>query len=80
MISYMMKSMRDSILRGQEPGSEMQMYEDMLGVQVSKEISHGSSLGIGDLLYSKLEPLVKSQDQRDVELAVAKAQTVMPQL
>ena len=52
------------------------MYEDMLAGQVSKEIGHSSALGIGDLLYSKLEPLVKTQAQKAADLAAAKAQSV----
>ncbi len=61
MISYMMKTMRDGVLRGEEPGSAREMYEDMLAGQVSKEIGRSSALGIGDMLYSKLEPLLETQ-------------------
>ncbi len=67
MISYMMKTMRDGLIRGEEPGSAKEMYEDMLAEQVSKEIGRSSALGIGDMLYSKLEPLIKAQDFPRVE-------------
>ena len=60
MISYMMKTMRDGKLLGEDPDSAREMYEDMLSEQVSKEIGRSSVLGIGDMLYSKLEHLVKS--------------------
>ncbi len=59
MISYMMKSMRDGTIRAEEPGNARGIYEDMLAGQVSQVISRNSALGIGDMLYSKLEHLVK---------------------
>ena len=77
MISYMMKTMRDGTIRGEEPGHAMEIYEDMLAGQVSKEIGRNSALGIGDLLYSKLEPLVKAQAQKAVDPAAAEAQTAV---
>ena len=61
MTSYMMKTMRDGMVRAEEPDSARAMYEDMLAVQVSKEISRSAALGIGDMLYSKLEPLLETQ-------------------
>ena len=59
MISYMMKSMRDGTIRAEEPGHAREIYEDMLAGQVSKVISRNSALGVADMLYSKLEHLVK---------------------
>ena len=60
MISYMMKTMRDGTIRAEEPGNAREIYEDMLAGQVSKEIGRNSALGIGDMLYSKLEHLIKA--------------------
>ena len=77
MISYMMKSMRDGIIRAEEPGSAREMYEDMLAGQVSKEVSHSSSLGLADLLYSKLESLVKIQAPKEADPAALKAQSAV---
>jgi Rod binding domain-containing protein len=77
MVSYMMKTMRDSTMRAEEPGNAMGMFEDMLAGQVSKQVSHSSSLGVGDLLYSKLEPLVKIHGQKEAHLAPSKAQTAV---
>jgi Rod binding domain-containing protein len=79
MTSFMMKSMRDSIMRGEEPGNAMGMYEDMLAGEVSKVISNGTTLGIGELLYSKLEPLVKAHVSKGTDLLAAKAQSVISQ-
>jgi len=77
MISYMMKAMRDGLMRGEEAGSTKEIYEDMLAEQVSKEISRSSALGIGDMLYSKLEPLVKTQTSQEAKTPQAEAQTAI---
>jgi len=77
MISYMMKAMRDGLMRAEEAGSTKEIYEDMLAEQVSKEISRSSALGIGDMLYSKLEPLVKTQTSQEAKTPQAEAQTAI---
>lgn len=59
MVSYMMKTMRSGVSWGEEHDSAKEMYDDMLSEQVSKEISRSSSLGIGNMLYTKLEQLLK---------------------
>jgi Rod binding domain-containing protein len=61
MISYMMKTMRNGVSWADEHDSAKEIYEDMLGQAVSKEIGRSSALGIGDMLYSRLEPLLKTQ-------------------
>ncbi|SPF36277.1 hypothetical protein SBDP1_1490006 [Syntrophobacter sp. SbD1] len=60
MVSYMMKTMRNGVSWGEEHDSAKEMYDDMLSEQVSKEISGSSTLGIGNMLYSKLEQLLKN--------------------
>jgi len=72
MISFMMKSMRDGTVRAEEPGNAREIYEDMLAGQVSKVIGRNSALGVGDMLYSKLEHLVKAQANPNVLPAGAK--------
>lgn len=71
MISYMMKTMRDGLICGEEPGNATAMYEDMLAEQVSKQIGGSSALGIGDMLYSKLEPLVKAKTSQEAKIPPA---------
>jgi Rod binding domain-containing protein len=77
MISYMMKTMRDGLIRGEEPGNAREIYEDMLAGQVSKEIGRNSALGIGDMLYSKLEHLVKAPAVPDTKVIPDGAQTAV---
>jgi len=77
MISYMMKAAREGLVRGEEPGSAREIYEDMLAGEVSKVISRSSALGIGDMLYSKLEPLVKTRTSQELKTSPAEAQTAV---
>ncbi|MFZ0931260.1 MAG: rod-binding protein [Syntrophobacteraceae bacterium] len=77
MISYMMKAMRDGTIRAEEPGNAKEMYEDMLAGQMSKVIGRNSALGIGDMLYSKLEPLIKKQGAQGQKTPQAEAQTAI---
>jgi Rod binding domain-containing protein len=79
MISFMMKTMRDSTIRGEEPGNAMGIYEDMMFGQVSKEISSSSALGLGDMLYSQLEPLIKIHVPKEGDHAAGEAQTAVSQ-
>ncbi|MCE5334545.1 MAG: rod-binding protein [Desulfobacteraceae bacterium] len=61
MVSYMMKSMRDSVIKAEEPENAREMYEEMLVGQVSKQISKTPALGVGDMLCSSLETQVKAR-------------------
>jgi Rod binding domain-containing protein len=61
MVSYLLKTMRDGVIRAEEPDNAQAMYEEMLDGQISKNLAQTTALGIGDMLYSKLEPLVKTQ-------------------
>jgi Rod binding domain-containing protein len=61
MISYMMKTMHDGVKWSEEHDNAREVYEDMLNQQMSKEIGKSSALGIGDMLYSKLEPRLEGQ-------------------
>lgn len=59
MVSYMMKTMREGVSWGEEHDNAKEIYQDMFADQVSKEIGRSSALGIGDMLYTKLEQLLK---------------------
>ncbi|MEM5788738.1 MAG: hypothetical protein AAGU11_15620 [Syntrophobacteraceae bacterium] len=75
MIEHLMKTMRDGIMRAEEPEHAREVYEDMLSGHISKEVGQGGFLGIGDMLYAKLEPQlnanqpVRKQDPPDSEQA-----------
>lgn len=64
MVSYLMKTMRGGVIRAEEPDSAQAMYEDMLDGQISKTVANTSALGIGDMLYAKLESLVKTKSSK----------------
>jgi hypothetical protein len=49
----------------------------MFAGQVSKVISRSSALGLGDMLYSKLEPLVKTKTSKGLKMAPVDAQTAI---
>ena len=61
MVSYLLKTMRASLMRAEEPESAREMYEDMLTGEISKQVGQSSGFGIGDMLYSKLEPALEAQ-------------------
>ena len=61
MVSYMLKSMRQSIARADEPDRSLSIYEDMSDQAVSKEFSQGQGLGLAKNLYKLLEPLVQGE-------------------
>jgi Rod binding domain-containing protein len=78
MISFMMKSMRDGTVRAEEPGNAREIYEDMFAGQVSKVIGRNSALGVGDMLYSKLEHLIKAPANPNVLPAEAETGVSAP--
>jgi Rod binding domain-containing protein len=61
MTSFMMKTMRDGVSWSDEHDNAKEMYEDMLAQEISKEVARSSSLGIGDMLYSRLEHLLETR-------------------
>ena len=61
MVSYMLKTMRDTVMRADKPDSAREMYEDMLSQQVSKEVGNSERLGLGETLYTSLEPMLEKK-------------------
>ncbi len=59
--AYLLKSMRASIIRAEEPDNTRKMYEDMFDEAVAREISLSGSLGLGDILYKQLLPLLEQE-------------------
>lgn len=56
----LLKTMRDSTIRAEEPDNEQEVYESMLDQTIAKEISHSKSLGLGEMLYRELSPSIKA--------------------
>src|ERR1051325_6767514 len=57
-VTQMLQAMRQTVpesgLLGS--GSGQKLFRDMLDQELAKEISHGSGLGIGEMLYRQLAP------------------------
>ncbi len=65
--AYLLKSMRASIIRAENPDNTRKMYEDMFDEAVAQEISLSGSLGLGDLLYKQLLPLLEQESVKQGE-------------
>lgn len=63
MTSSMLKAMRESVSRAEEPNQALSLYEEMMDQAISKDFSRGKGLGLGQTLYKKLEPLVQENPQ-----------------
>ncbi len=61
MVSYLMKTMREGVVRAEEPEHAQAIYEEMLDGQFSKTMATKGALGIGDMLYARLEHLVEAR-------------------
>ena len=57
---YLFKSMRQSIVRAEEPEQANQIYESMMDDTLAKELSRSGSGGLADILYRELLPLVQA--------------------
>ncbi len=60
MVSYLMKTMRASVITAEEPENAGQMYQEMFDGQISKEVANTGSMGLGDMLYTRLSALMKT--------------------
>lgn len=63
MTSFIVKSMREGVMRAEEPDRALGMYEGMMDQAVCKEFSRGRGLGLANAIYKQLEPLVREQPQ-----------------
>ncbi len=59
----LVKSMRASVLRDEEPDQAMGLYESMLDESIADVWSRQESLGLARWLYQSLEPLVKRRHE-----------------
>ncbi|MGC8720509.1 MAG: rod-binding protein [Thermodesulforhabdaceae bacterium] len=59
--AYILKSMRSTVLRAEEPQQAREIYEAMFDEALAREISLSGALGLGDLIYKQLEPLLEAE-------------------
>ncbi len=59
--AYLLKSMRSSIIRGEEISNTSKLYEGMFDEAVAREISLSGAFGLGDILYEQLLPLLEKE-------------------
>ena len=55
----MLKSMRESVSRAEEPDTARGIYEEMMDSQLVKELSNKGDMGIAATLFERLESLIK---------------------
>lgn len=60
--TQLVKSMRASVLRDEEPEYAMGLYESLLDEGLAEVWSRQGSLGLGEWLYQSLEPLLVKKD------------------
>ena len=56
----LLKAMRESTMRAEEPENDREIYESMLDQTVATEMSHSKSMGVGEMLYQQLAPAIKA--------------------
>lgn len=59
---YMLKSMRETVMRAEEPGPGREMYEGMMDEALAGELSKSGGRGLSELLYGQLAPLVQQRN------------------
>lgn len=65
--AYILKNMRSTIQRAESPEHAREVYETMFDEAVAREISLSGSLGLGDMLYRELEPLLEAEFNKNKE-------------
>jgi flagellar protein FlgJ len=61
MTNYLLKSMRQSVMRAEEPKQGRDMYEGMMDETLAGEMSKSGGQGLSELLYQQLAPLVQAR-------------------
>jgi Rod binding domain-containing protein len=57
----MIKEMKSSVIRAEEPSHAREMYESMMDEALADEMSRNGGMGIADILYRELLPLVEAE-------------------
>lgn len=64
MTDYLLKSMRESVNRAEEPDQAQDVYESLFDQAVSKKMANQDHGGLADVLYKQLAPLVKEKAKK----------------
>ncbi|MBC7357743.1 flagellar protein FlgJ [Desulfacinum infernum DSM 9756] len=56
--AYLFKSMRSAVPRAEDPEHARTIYESLFDEALAQECAEQGSLGLGELLYRQLEPLI----------------------
>ncbi len=59
MTNYLLKSMRESVMKAEDPGQGREMYESMFDETLARETSKSGGQGLSELLYQQLVPLIQ---------------------
>jgi len=60
--AYILKNMRTTVLRAEAPEQAREIYEAMMDEAIAREISLSGALGLGDMIYKQLEPLLEAEN------------------
>jgi flagellar protein FlgJ len=62
--AYILKNMRATVLRAEAPEQAREIYEAMMDEAIAREISLSGALGLGDMIYKQLEPLLEAESKQ----------------
>ncbi|MFP5211827.1 MAG: rod-binding protein [Acidobacteriota bacterium] len=69
---FLIKSMRDSVIKAEQPDQAEEIYQSMMDTAVAKEFSRTGQVGLAETLYKQLETLVKAKPHDAVNGAAPK--------
>ncbi|MGC9195544.1 MAG: rod-binding protein [Syntrophobacteraceae bacterium] len=77
LVSYMIKTMRSGSADGDDQDLAKGVYQDMFYDQVAKIVGKSNTLGIGNMLYTQMARMDKSQGARKSPADLARAQEAL---
>ncbi|MGD9503514.1 MAG: rod-binding protein [Syntrophobacteraceae bacterium] len=64
MTNYLFKAMRENVMRAEEPDQMTDLMEGMMGEAFAKDSSRNDNLGLANMLYRQLLPLVPESGEK----------------
>lgn len=65
LMQYLLKAMRQTVSRAEEPEQAQQVYESMLDQTLATEMSKRQSNGLAAVLYQQLLPSVEGKSSKE---------------